>query len=68
MIEISHRQLEPAILDNLLTKIVLREGADYGNQEISVDDKKKKLLQQLEIGKVVLMFDAAEGFCDVASI
>jgi uncharacterized protein YheU (UPF0270 family) len=65
MIEIDHRQLDSATLDNVLSEIVLREGTDYGEQEISLDDKKQKILQLLELGKVRITFDAKEGFCDL---
>ncbi len=65
MIEIDHRQLALDTLDNLLTEIVLREGTDYGEMEISVEDKKKQLQHLLEIGKAVIVYHASEGFCDV---
>ncbi len=67
MIEINHRQLEPETLDNLLTEIVLREGTDYGEQEISIKDKKNQLQHSLETGEVVIVYHASEGFCDVIS-
>ena len=65
MINIDHRQLAPDTLDNVLTDIVLREGTDYGEKELSLDDKKKQLQHKLEIGKVVIVYHASEGFCDV---
>ena len=65
MIDIDHHQLAPDTLDNLLTEIVLREGTDYGEQELSLEDKKKQLRHKLDSGKAVLAYDAEEGFCDV---
>ena len=65
MIEIDHRQLEPDTLDNLLTEIVLREGTDYGEQEMSIEDKKRQLQSSLETGKTMIVYHASEGFCDV---
>ena len=65
MIEIDYRQLEPETLDNLLTEIVLREGTDYGEVEISMDDKKKQLRYALDSGKAKIVYHASEGFCDV---
>lgn len=67
MIEISHRQLAPKTLDNLLTEIVLREGTDYGEQEISLEDKKRQLQHSLETGKTMIIYYASEGFCDVVN-
>lgn len=68
MIEINHRQLDPETLDNLLAEIVMREGTDYGHQEISLEDKKQKLRDQLELGKAKILFDAKEGFCDIVPV
>ena len=65
MIEIDHRQLKPETLNNLLIEIVLREGTDYGEQEISVEDKKKQLQHLLDVGQAVIIYHASEGFCDV---
>jgi len=65
MIEIDHRHLEPETLDALLTEIVLREGTDYGAVEVSVEDKKKQLLDLLSLGQAAIVYHASEGFCEV---
>jgi len=49
MIEINHRHLMPETLHALLTEIVLREGTDYGEVEVSIDDRKKQLLKLLNL-------------------
>jgi uncharacterized protein len=65
MIEIDHRQLPPETLNNVLTEIVLRAGTDYGEQELSLEDKKRQLRSSLDSGHSMIVFYAAEGFCDV---
>ncbi len=67
MIAIDHRQLETETLDNLITEIVIREGTDYGEVEFSVEDKKEQLLQQLNLGRAVIVYHTNEGFCDIVS-
>jgi uncharacterized protein len=65
MIEIDHRHLHPDTLENLLTEIALREGTDYGEMEIAVDDKKRQLRDGLDLGKAVIVYYPSEGFCDL---
>jgi len=65
MIEIDHRHLELDTLDSLLTEIVTREGTDYGDAEISIEDKKAMLLNLLNCGKAVVVYYSSEGFCDI---
>lgn len=48
--------LPPATLDNILKEHILREGTDYGEQEVSVDTKIKQLKQQLMREEIVLVY------------
>lgn len=48
------QQLAADTLDNLLEDFVLREGTDYGEQEISLAQKVAEVRQQLLRGEVVL--------------
>lgn len=50
------QQLEPQTLDNLLESFVLREGTDYGQQEMSFAEKTEQLRQQLQSGEAVLVW------------
>ncbi|WP_371187097.1 YheU family protein [Thalassotalea maritima] len=43
-------------LDNIIESFVLREGTDYGDQEISLVAKKQQILQQLQQGELVLVY------------
>jgi len=65
MIEIDHRHLEPGTLDALLMEIVLRDGTDYGEVEVPVVDRKKQLLNLLNVDQAVIVYHTREGFCDV---
>ena len=48
--------LEPETLNNLIEYFVLREGTDYGEQEVSLADKVGQVRAQLERGEVLLQF------------
>lgn len=50
------QQLEPETLNNLLESFVLREGTDYGLQEMSFTEKTEQLRRQLENGEAVLVW------------
>ncbi len=48
--------LEPATLHNLIEYFVLREGTDYGEQEVTLADKVEAVRVQLQRGEVVLQY------------
>lgn len=50
------QQLEPETLNNLLESFVLREGTDYGQQEMSFAEKTEQLRGQLQSGEAVLVW------------
>jgi uncharacterized protein YheU (UPF0270 family) len=50
------QQLEPATLDALLESYVLREGTDYGEQELSLSDKLAQIKQQITNGTVLIVY------------
>jgi uncharacterized protein YheU (UPF0270 family) len=58
-IVIPHRELSAAALRGVLESFVLREGTDYGEREVSLDQKVAQVLQQLERGEAHIIFDAA---------
>lgn len=48
--------LDKETLHNLIESFVLREGTDYGSDEVSLDDKIAQVLTQLKSGKVVIVY------------
>ncbi len=50
------QQLEPETLNNLLESFVLREGTDYGQQEMCFAEKTEQLRRQLQSGEAVLVW------------
>ncbi|MES2801337.1 MAG: YheU family protein [Bdellovibrionota bacterium] len=56
-IEIPIEKLSAEIIDALIEEFVLREGTDYGAQEISLDKKKEQVRQQLDKEDIKIVFD-----------
>ena len=56
-IEVPIDQLSEDVLQNLVEEFVLREGTDYGAQEISLEKKKEQVLKQLENEDIKIIFD-----------
>lgn len=54
---IPYDSLAPETLDNILDDIVSRDGTDYGNYELSSQQKRQQALQALASGNAVLLFD-----------
>lgn len=56
---IPYRDLSDTALRGVLESFVLREGTDYGEREVSLDQKVAHVLRQLERGEAHIVFDAA---------
>ena len=53
---IPYQSISADTLDNLLKEHIYREGTDYGEQEVPLETQIKQLKQQLQSGKVVLVY------------
>lgn len=59
------QQLNHNTLDNILESFILREGTDYGEIELSLEEKKQNLRQQIEQGKVVIVWSELHQSIDI---
>jgi uncharacterized protein YheU (UPF0270 family) len=57
-IVIPHAELSADALRGVVESFVLREGTDYGEREVSLDQKVAQVLRQLERGDARIIFDA----------
>ena len=64
-IVIPHTELSAAALRSVVESFVLREGTDYGEREISLDQKVAQVLRQLERGEARIIFDAELETVDI---
>lgn len=59
------QQIAPDTLDNLIREFVLREGTDYGDVEVSLQDKIDQIRAQLESGEAVVVFSELHETVDI---
>ena len=57
--------LEPDTLYSLAEAFVLREGTDYGEEEISLDIKVQQVLDRLKSGDAVLVYSELHESVDI---
>lgn len=55
-IVIPHRELSAQALQGVLESFVLREGTEYGEREVSLEQKVADVLRQLERGEAQVIF------------
>jgi uncharacterized protein YheU (UPF0270 family) len=54
---VPHTELAPELLRAVVESFVLREGTDYGEFELSLEQKVARVMAQLERGDAQIMFD-----------
>jgi uncharacterized protein YheU (UPF0270 family) len=64
-IVIPYRELSPEALRGVMESFVLREGTDYGEREVSLEQKVAQVLRQLERGEAHITFDATLQSVDI---
>lgn len=62
---IPRERLSEEALDGLIEEFILREGTDYGLREYSLEEKKNKILSQLDSGRICIVFDLKEETCSL---
>ena len=65
LIVIPHRELSAEALRGVLESFVLREGTEYGEREVSLDQKVAEVLHQLERGEAQVIFHAELESIDI---
>ncbi|KDM90584.1 YheU family protein [Photobacterium galatheae] len=59
------QDIDPETLTSLIEHFVLREGTDYGEQELSLAQKVDKVRQQLAAGEAVIMYSELHETVDI---
>ena len=60
-----YQRLEPETLRRLLEEFVTRDGTDYGDKEVSLEEKVGKVQAQLQAGTVKIVFDLNTESCNI---
>ncbi|MBX2857628.1 MAG: YheU family protein [Cellvibrionaceae bacterium] len=61
------QRLTSEVLRNLLESFIIREGTDYGEQELSLAEKVDNLRPLVEQGSVLLVYDEATSSVNLMS-
>jgi uncharacterized protein YheU (UPF0270 family) len=54
---VPYAELSPELLRAVVESFVLREGTDYGEKELPLDDKVARMMAQLKRGEASIVFD-----------
>jgi uncharacterized protein YheU (UPF0270 family) len=65
LVEVPMAQLAPDTLQALVETFVLREGTDYGVQEVPLATKVAQVIKQLQRGEARIVFDPATESVDI---
>jgi hypothetical protein len=58
---VPYTELAADLLHAVVESFVLREGTDYGEKEVSLEDKVAAVIGQLKRGEAKIVFDPASG-------
>jgi hypothetical protein len=64
-VEVPHAELAPETLRAVLESFVLREGTDYGAQDVSFERKVADVLRQIERREAVIVYDPGTDSVDI---
>ncbi|SJL83704.1 YheU family protein [Vibrio palustris] len=59
------QQIDADTLDNLIREFVLREGTDYGSQEVTLDQKVQQVKQQIQSGDAMVVYSELHETVDI---
>jgi len=66
--KIPWRSLSPEALKGVIEEFVSREGTEYGETEVSLEEKVQQVMWQLEKGDVMITFDDQEQTCSIVQL
>ncbi|AKD38682.1 YheU family protein [Pasteurella sp. P03HT] len=59
------QELEEETLNNIVESFILREGTDYGMQELSLAQKKQNLISKIQQGNAVIVWSELHESIDI---
>jgi len=64
-VEVPHTELAPETLRAVIESFVLREGTDYGAQDVSFERKVADVIRQLDRREAVIFYDPGSDSIDI---
>jgi uncharacterized protein len=62
---IPYQELSPEALRGVIEEFVTRAGTDYGEREMPFETKVQQVMNQLQSGKAVIVFDQKTETCNI---
>ncbi|PYE31583.1 hypothetical protein DFP83_10983 [Idiomarina fontislapidosi] len=59
------QELDAETLNNIIEAVILREGTDYGERELSLETKAEQLRARLKDGQAVLVYSELHETVDI---
>jgi len=60
-------KLPPDTLKALIEEFVTRDGTDYGETEVPLEQKIRQVYKELISGKALILFDTVEQTCNIVA-
>ena len=67
-VEVPPEELSPPALRGVIESFVLREGTDYGERDVSLEDKVAAVRAQLQRGDARILFDPVTETIDIVVV
>ena len=67
-VPVSYTELSPEALRGVIESFVLREGTEYGDRDVSLDDKVIQVTRQLRRGEAQIVFDPGSESIDIVMV
>jgi uncharacterized protein len=64
-VSIPYQELSPDALRGVIESFVLREGTEYGEREVQLEQKVAQVMRQLERGEAQILFDPGTQSIDI---
>ena len=66
--KIPYKELTEETLNNVVDAFILREGTDYGHQEITIEQKRERVLSMLSSGSAEIVFYPENEHIDIVLV
>ena len=66
-VAVPQRELPVETLRRLVESFVLREGTEYGERDVALEDKVADVIRQLDRGEAEIIFDPASESVDIVA-
>ena len=67
-VKIPYTELSQEALLGVMDAFILREGTDYGHEEITIDQKRSRVLSMLQSGEAEIVFYQESDHIDIVLV